>query len=105
MDVASWIAAVAALGSMVAAFGAWRVASLQNATSRDQLRVALFGERQKVLDNAEGLVRAACVAAALTSEDVSTYRHGVHGARFLFGDEVVSYLNEMGNKAGRLAAV
>jgi hypothetical protein len=66
----------------------WRIA-------RDRLRLDLFDKRYKVFDGARSMIGHVVTAGRLPMEVLHEYWAATTDRRFLFGDDVVAYLDDM----------
>lgn len=91
-----------------AVYVAWKFGAIQAAISRqqattaaeaakiakNQLRLQVMGERIKVYDAARSLIGAVSQRSKLLPADEMTYLAGIQGSRWLFGEDVNTYLHE-----------
>lgn len=89
-----WTAYLTAMMTpVVASFGAW-IAYQQWITARDKLRLDLYERRMAVYKAAWEAMGIVFTRGGISTEDESTYLQGIAGAQWLFGEEVVDYLNK-----------
>lgn len=98
------VVAFAAVAS-VAVLGSWHACPTEEDRGNEQPQLALIRERMNALAAVDCLGDAASSGAALSSNEVFAYRVAVRSAERLFGSEITASLEEMGRRAGRLAAV
>jgi hypothetical protein len=78
---------VAALGIFIA-YRQWR-------TAQNKLKLDLFERRLAVYEAARGFISSVMTSGKTTQDREFEYLTGIRGAKWLFGDEVVQYLDKV----------
>ena len=90
--------------SVVTALIALYIAYEQWKTNRDKVKLELYDRRYKIYDETRRFISSAVRNGDLTNEDFSKFYEVLPETRFLFQDDVYSYMQELINKGANLHA-
>ncbi len=94
-SVPLWVSILSALSTPMLAVAGSLIAFRQWRTSQSKLKLDLFERRAQVYDAARVLVSRVVTHGKTTQEDQRNYLQGVQGAKWLFGEEIRNYLDEV----------
>lgn len=101
----SWVTYVAALLTPTVAILGFFIAYRQWRTAQEKLALDLFNRRFGIYEAAIGAITKALSRERFTYADLETFNAGTRGAKFLFNDQVDSYLDLLRRTLTSLADV
>lgn len=100
--MSGWVTILSALLTPTIAIAGGVIAYLQWRTADKKRNQDLFDRRFAVFETARNLLQDLQLNGNPSQEALRAYAIGTSGAEFLFNDEVARYLQDIGERAGRL---
>lgn len=91
--------------TVLTAFTALLITYRSHLVARERFRLDLFDKRFKVFEAARHLVSHAVTTGDVSQEQLWAFRAAVIEKEFLFGDQIVAYLNKMDKHAVRASTM
>lgn len=95
---AGLVAFLSAVATGSAAFAAWWTAGIAR-SQREQMRVAVFPQRNRIFEALETLYGQIMVRSYPIEEEIRVFRNSVRDARLFFAADIFEYFNEVYTKA------
>jgi hypothetical protein len=89
------------VGSTIA-YWQYRLGKLQHQLNQDRLRFDLFSKRHEAYEKLQEFFSSVIRAGTVEDSFLSILGEARYKSRFLFGEEIASYLDETWKKAGRV---
>ena len=97
-----WIQVLQALSTPAIALLAVIIGVMQWRTSHQRAALDLFDKRWEIVQELRSIIAGVMQEASVTTEEILSYARAADRASFLFGPEVIRYLETVRKELGRL---